>query len=197
MSRTSEKFYDRLSLLYPVIDLFLRSSKRKFFHKINAYPHGRLLEIGVGNGQHLKYYKTHDVTGIDTSKGMLSSARATGNDNIQLIHMNGEHLSFPNEVFDYVVMSHVIAVVQDPEKLLQEVCRVLKPNGKVFILNHFTPGNWLRYFDRASEKFARIFHFNSVFMISGLSTIQNFRLLSESNAGMHSYFKILIYEKNV
>ena len=193
----SAKFYDRLSFLYPVIDLFLRSSKRKFFQKINSYPPGSLLEVGVGNGKHLKYYTTHDVTGIDTSQGMLSRARTAAGINIRLLQMNGEELSFPDEVFDYVVMSHVIAVVQDPEKLLEEVFRVLKPEGKVFILNHFTPDNWLGHVDRASEKLARLLHFRSIFTISGLNAIRKFKLLSECTAGMFSYFKILIYEKKI
>ncbi len=53
---SSEKFYDRLTFLYPAIDLFLRPQKQKFFRYINTFPHGRLLEIGVGNGSHFKYY---------------------------------------------------------------------------------------------------------------------------------------------
>ena len=197
MNTTSEKFYDQLAWLYPVIDLFLKSQKRKLFNVINACPHGQLLEIGVGNGRHFKYYNTHEITGIDTSRSMLSQAHEEVKENIRVFHMNGEELLFPNEVFDYVVMSHVIAVVENPEKLLREVHRVLKPKGKVFILNHFTPDNWLNHVDRALEKVARLFYFRSVFMISDLCTIQKFKLLHEHDAGLFSYFKILIYEKDV
>ena len=57
------------------------------------------------------------------------------------MQMDGENLQFPDCYFDYVVLSHVITVVDDPEKLLEETYRVLKPNGKIFILNHFTPKN--------------------------------------------------------
>jgi phosphatidylethanolamine/phosphatidyl-N-methylethanolamine N-methyltransferase len=197
MNKSSEKFYDRLSLLYPLIDLFLRPQKRKFFSTINGYPHGRLLEIGVGNGSHLKYYAHHEITGIDTSKSMLASARKHQKDNTQLLQMNGEALRFPNEAFDYVILSHVIAVVEDPEKVMDEVYRVLKPNGRVFILNHFTPEHWLRYLDIAFEKISRLLHFKSVFHITSVQKIKKFTLLSEFNAGLFSYFKILIYEKNV
>jgi phosphatidylethanolamine/phosphatidyl-N-methylethanolamine N-methyltransferase len=193
----SSKFYDRISFFYPVIDVFLKSGKEKLFCNINTYPHGRLLEIGAGNGKHFKYYERHDVIGIDTSQKMLSSAREESKDNIHVIRMDGESLSFANEVFDYVVMSHVISVVDNPEKLLEEVHRVLKPTGKVFILNHFTPDNWLRYVDRSVQRIASLFHFKSVFTISGLSAIHKFKLFHEVNAAWWSYFKILIYEKNV
>jgi phosphatidylethanolamine/phosphatidyl-N-methylethanolamine N-methyltransferase len=197
MANNSEKFYDRLTFLYPIIDLFLKPQKHKFFGRINGCPYGRLLEIGVGNGAHFKYYNTHEITGVDTSKSMLARARKHLKDNIQLFHMNGETLLFPDEVFDYVILSHVIAVVDDPEKLLEEVYRVLKPNGKVFILNHFTPNNWLKYLDKIFESISRLFYFKSVFHISSVRKIEQFKLLTEFNAGLFSYFKILIYEKNL
>jgi phosphatidylethanolamine/phosphatidyl-N-methylethanolamine N-methyltransferase len=197
MNKASDKFYDRLSFLYPVVDIFMKPQKRKFFGMINNYPHGQLLEIGVGNGEHLKYYSTHNITGVDTSESMLARARRHQKENIQLIKMNGEALSFPNEMFDYVILSHVIAVVEDPEKVLEEAHRVLKPGGKVFILNHFTPDNWLKYVDKSLSRITKLLYFKSVFHISSLSKIEKFKLLSAFDAGMFSYFKILIYEKNV
>jgi phosphatidylethanolamine/phosphatidyl-N-methylethanolamine N-methyltransferase len=197
MNKTSEKFYDRLTFFYPLIDLFLKPQKRKFFATINSYPHGRLLEIGIGNGSHLTYYTNHEITGVDTSKSMLARARKHQKNSVRLFHMNAEALRFPDEMFDYVILSHVIAVVEDPEKVLEEVYRVLKPNGRVFILNHFTPNNCLRHLDISFEKISRFLHFKSVFHITGIGKITSFTLLGEFNAGLFSYFKILIYEKNI
>lgn len=197
IAASSEKFYNRLTFLYPVIDLFLRSQKRKLFRQINNLDYGRLLEVGVGNGTHFKYYNTHKITCIDTSTGMLTRARKHLKKNIELVHMNGEHLLFPNEDFDYVVLSHVIAVVDDPDKLFEEVYRVLKPNGKIFILNHFTPNNWLMYVDQIFEKISKIFFFKSVFDISSVRSIEKFNLVTDINAGLFSYFRILVYEKKV
>lgn len=196
MYTASEKFYDKLTFLYPIVDVFLKPQKFKFFSKINGYPRGRLLEIGVGNGTHFKYYNTHNVVGIETSRSMLSRARKNSKHNIQLFHMNGEDLLFPNEAFDYVILSHVIAVVDNPEELFNEVYRVLKPNGKVFILNHFTPDNGLQYLDKAFETFSKLLHFKSVFHLSRLCKPEKFRLLNQFNAGLFSYFKILVYEKS-
>lgn len=195
MSENSEKFYDRFTLLYPIVELFLKPQKQKFFHQINRRAPGRLLEIGIGNGSNLKYYHAHKITGVDTSRSMLNQARKHITNDIQLLHMNGQTLSFPDDSFDYVVLSHVIAVVDDPDRLLTEVYRVLKPNGSVFILNHFTPDNALRYVDQLFGSISRMFHFRSVFRQSCLK-LEKFTLLHESNAGLFSYFKILIYEKN-
>lgn len=197
MTKGSAKFYDRFTFFYPLVDLFLKPQKRRFFGRINALPYGQALEIGVGNGAHFKYYRNHHITGIDTSQYMLLRARKHVTDHIRLIQMDGESLLFANESFDYVILSHVVAVVADPEKLFTEAHRVLKPGGKVFILNHFTPNNWLQYIDRAVERISPLFHFKSVFRKSSLNNANRFRLLSEFDAGLFSYFKILVYEKNV
>lgn len=191
----SESFYNSFSFLYPVIDAFLKPQKKRLLREINALPFGHLLEIGVGNGSHLQLYQTHQITGIDTSRKMLEAARKNQPENILLLHMNGEQLLFPAQTFDYVVLSHVIAVVNSPEALLEEIHRVLKPNGQIFILNHFTPSNWLRHMDYAFQHISALLHFRSVFHINSLSAMRKFTLLKEIDFGQLSYFKLLIYAK--
>jgi len=195
VSSQTDKFYNRFSVLYPLVDIFLKPQKTRLFREINNLPSGRLLEIGVGNGEHLELYKRHYVTGIDTSSKMLELAARQAGQHIQLLNMSGEQLLFPAQAFDYVVLSHVIAVVGNPEKLLEEIHRVLKPGGKILILNHFTPDNWLKLIDRSFQKVSQKFHFRSVFYIHSLSAIQKFSLLKEIRFGRLSYFKLLIYGK--
>ncbi len=127
---------------------------------------------------------------------MLNAAREHAAGNINLLQMDGEKLLFRDESFDYVVLSHVIAVVKDPDRLIGEVLRVLKPGGKVFILNHFTPDNLLGTADRMFSRVSRLLHFRSSFGMSSLD-MQRFQLLSEINADPLSYFKILTYEKKL
>ena len=194
---SSVKFYDRLYFLYPLVDLFLKPHKKKFFDRINSYPHGRLLEIGVGNGESLKYYTKHAITGIDTSRAMLNNAMRYRKANIHLLQMNGESLVFRNNTFDYVALSHVISVVDDPQRVMEEIYRVLKPGGKVFILNHFTPLNGLRHMDKIFSLISPILRFKSLFHTTSLGKMEKFKLLFESPDGPVTYFKILIYEKTV
>lgn len=196
MSSNTDKFYNRFSIFYPIIEIFLKPQKRKLFQEINNLPFGRLLEIGIGNGTHLPFYNTHKVTGIDTSINMLEIARKKRIEDVEIIQMNGENLLFKDQTFDYIVLSHVITVVNNPEKLLEEIFRVLKPNGKVFILNHFTPNNWLRHIDNSFQTFSKIFHFKSVFHVNSLITINKFKLIKEISFSKLSYFKLLIYSKS-
>lgn len=195
MSKQTDNFYNKFSILYPLVDIFFKPQKRKLFEEINNLPFGQLLEIGVGNGRHFQFYKTHKVIGIDTSAKMLEFAAKQKKENIHLELMNAETLLFQDETFDYIILSHVIAVVNNPEKLLEESYRVLKPNGKIFILNHFTPNNWLRYIDYSFQFFSKKLHFKSVFFIDSLQAIKKLKLLNEICFGRFSYFKLLIYGK--
>ncbi|MFD0748843.1 class I SAM-dependent methyltransferase [Mucilaginibacter calamicampi] len=195
MSKQTDSFYNKFSFFYPLVDVFLKSQKKVLFAHINSLPDGHLLEIGVGNGSHFGLYKKHRVIGIDTSAAMLNAARKHCNERIQLLEMNGESLLFEDEKFDYVVLSHVIAVVDHPEQLLNQVWRVLKPHGQLFILNHFTPPNWLGYIDGAFQQVSKMLHFRSVFHIHQIAAIKNFTLLKHLNFGAASYFKLLIYQK--
>lgn len=195
MNKQTDSFYNKFSLLYPLVDVFLKPQKKVLFNEINTLPEGSLLEIGVGNGAHFQLYKKHKIIGIDTSAAMLEIARKKSCGDIKVFKMDGKALLFDNEEFDYVVLSHVIAVVDNPEQLLEEVLRVLKPQGQVFILNHFTPNNWLRHIDHVFEIISKILRFRSVFYIHEIATIKKFNLLKEVHFGLASYFKLLIYQK--
>ncbi len=195
MSKQTDHFYNKFSFLYPLVDVFLKPQKKVLFNEINLLPEGNLLEIGVGNGAHFPLYKKHKVIGIDTSAAMLELAEKRSRENIKVFKMDGKAISFADDEFDYVVLSHVIAVVDNPEQLFEEVLRVLKPQGQVFILNHFTPNNWLRQIDRAFEVVSKMLLFRSFFYIHQIAAINKFILLKEVHFGLASYFKLLIYQK--
>jgi phosphatidylethanolamine/phosphatidyl-N-methylethanolamine N-methyltransferase len=195
MGKQTDSFYNKFSFLYPLVDVFLKPQKKVLFNEINLLPEGNLLEIGVGNGAQLQLYKKHQITGIDTSEAMLKIARKKTGENFRIFLMDGTALLFAAEEFDYVVLSHVIAVVDNPDQLMEEVLRVLKPQGRVFILNHFTPNNWLSHIDRGFGIISKLFHFRSFFCIDEIATIKKFTLLKEFNFGLSSYFKLIIYQK--
>lgn len=195
MNTNTQSFYNNFSFFYPLVDIFLSPQKKVLLSKINQLPPGQLLEIGVGNGSYLPSYKMHRVTGIDVSIKMLKIAAKKKGTNTTLLQMNGETLLFENETFDYVVLSHVLAVVDDREKVLNEAYRVLKPNGRVFILNHFTPGNLLKYIDHMLSVFAKLFKFRSVFYVNDLVSLEKYKVISDISFGRTSYFKLLILEK--
>jgi phosphatidylethanolamine/phosphatidyl-N-methylethanolamine N-methyltransferase len=104
---------------------------------------GRVLEIGVGTGLTLPFYRRdHDVTGIDISPEMLERARERVEKHnlshvtdLQVQDINA--LTFPDQSFDIIVAAYVMSVVPDIDQALREVERVTKPGGTVVFVNHF------------------------------------------------------------
>lgn len=104
---------------------------------------GSVLEVGVGTGLALRHYDRRvSVTGIDYSAEMLDKARAKVNAeglrHVAALHrMDARTLAFPDGSFDHVAAMHVISVVPDPERVMSEMARVVRPGGSVVIVNHF------------------------------------------------------------
>ena len=86
------------------------------------------LEVGVGTGRFAKPLGIQ--YGIDPSLQMLKIAKSLG---IKVVKAVGEHIPFKNKTFDYCLMVTTICFLEDPQKALKEIYRVLKENGKVLI----------------------------------------------------------------
>lgn len=115
---------------------------------------GTVLEVGIGTGLALDYYGPHvRVMGIDLSSEMLWEAemKATRKAlaNVVGLHqMDARELSFPDASFDHVAAMHIMSVVPEPERVLDEMARVVRPGGSVMIGNHFA--------GRASERWGHV-----------------------------------------
>ncbi len=190
---SSSRFYNTFSFVYPLIDRFLGGHKELLAHKANALPGERLLEIGIGNGSGLQYYKGKSITGIDTSDRMLEAAR-TKNPHCTFLVMDGEAMAFDDASFDIVVMSHVLAVVPHPEKLIAEAERVLVPGGHLLVLNHFTPKGPLGWLDRSFSPLSGLLHFRSAFYPEQLD-FSAFYVQEIIKCGKLGYFKLVILRK--
>lgn len=100
---------------------------------------GEVLEIGSGTGINFPLYENCHVTALEPNLHMIvksESRKAQANVPITIVEGIGEVLPFNNEQFDTVVITLVLCSVQNPEQTLSEVKRVLKPDGKILILEH-------------------------------------------------------------
>jgi ubiquinone/menaquinone biosynthesis C-methylase UbiE len=112
---------------------------------------GRVLEIGFGNGLNFRYYPPEaHVIGIEPDWEMLrrSIPRAhAARAKIDLISGDGQALPFRDATFDAAVACLVLCTIPDAAAAMAEVARVLKPEGKLYFVEHVrAPGRVLATF---------------------------------------------------
>jgi len=100
---------------------------------------GRAVEIGCGTGYFTKALASvaDSVVATDFCDGMLAKARERLKDlrNVTIQKEDCLKTSFPDDTFDTVFMALVLNHVADPEAALKEAYRILKPGGRLIIVN--------------------------------------------------------------
>lgn len=152
-----QKYYDIFSYGY---DLFIklhahnyRNETRKFLvekAQLEDKIQPRVLDICCGTGSVILSFAEHipDILaiGYDFSLGMLHKAKEKDASN-KVIFISGDaaHLSFGDDYFDIVCCSHALYELKgsDRNSALLEMKRVVKPDGKVLIMEHEVPSNKL------------------------------------------------------
>lgn len=107
-----------------------------------AQASGSVLEIGAGDGANLPHYPsgTH-VTALEPNPHMIDYLKknmARLSLIIDTIIAPAEKIPFPDDHFDTVVSIHVLCSVNNPDQVLAEVKRVLRPGGRFLFLEHVT-----------------------------------------------------------
>jgi SAM-dependent methyltransferase len=97
---------------------------------------GRTLDLGCGTGRNLPLYGPGvRVVGVDPAWPVLGRARRRA-PGVPLVRARAEALPFRSGVFDTVVSGLVFCSVPDPARGLSEVRRVLRPGGRLRMLEH-------------------------------------------------------------
>ena len=105
-----------------------------------------ILDVGCGGGilSNSLGVAGHDVTGVDINSQHIKVAEASDvTQRVKYVNTDSYHLPFPEECFDVVTAMDVFCQISDPQKLLKEIARVLRPGGYIFF--HAFNQNLLTY----------------------------------------------------
>jgi len=123
----------------------IREVNRKFCELVSAKPGERLLEVGSGSGLLCRMLSRQlkpqgSIVGLDISPEMTIEARkyalAEGiGPEVAFNTGAAEALPYPDASFDGVIAARLLLHAADPEMVIREAKRVVKPGGRVMVMD--------------------------------------------------------------
>jgi phosphatidylethanolamine/phosphatidyl-N-methylethanolamine N-methyltransferase len=145
-TRATKNRYDRIAPVYDLVELVAEQRYHGWRKQAWEDVEGStILEIGVGTGKNMPYYPADaHVTAIDISDKMLARARRRAENvgrDVTLQQMDVQALEFGDNSFDCAIATFVFCSVPNPVLGLRELRRVVKPGGRVVLLEHVRARN--------------------------------------------------------
>jgi phosphatidylethanolamine/phosphatidyl-N-methylethanolamine N-methyltransferase len=181
----------------------LEPGRRQVIEAMGLRPGDRVLEVGVGTGLSLPLYPDDvRVTGIDISLEMLARGRARA-EHHSLRHvealrcMDAEAMEFEDDSFDAAVAMYVVSVVAHPVRLVDEMRRVCKPDGDLYIVNHFRHRNpIIGGMERFAEPLSRLMGFHPDFCLDAFVRSTGLEILEQRQVNLFGYWTLLRARNN-
>ena len=147
-------FYDRSARTYDqwlgLYERVMGTAERR--RQLLSRARGLTLEVGVGTGRNIAHYSADtDLFGVDISPAMLQIARKRATRLGRAIELrigDAQNLDFPDGSFDTVAAILFLSAVPDQHRAISEIRRVLRPGGRLLVLDHarstIAPVRWLQ-----------------------------------------------------
>lgn len=134
-NRFSAALYD------PFVWLGERLGMRERRRRLLAGARGRVLEIGAGTGLNVEHYPDDIETlvlaePVEAMAAKIDVSERRGSTPVSVVLARAEQLPFADDSFDTIVTTMVLCTVEDVERTLSELHRVLAPGGRLLFCEH-------------------------------------------------------------
>jgi len=192
-------YYDGLNKLIPY-----RKMIGDIVSELEVENNQLVLDAGCGTGNVcLQLADKASVLGIDSCIPMLDRAKeklkSYGNATLQYSDLS-QDLAFEDNHFDAAVLSNVLYALEQPEQVLQELHRVLKPDAKLVIVNPVSSPKNMEIFYEHRRLSKRAFHDYKILSELSLVRLINGIIVKKGAKGKYNFFehaKILDLLKSV
>ena len=113
---------------------------------VGPRPGQRILDVATGTGlvAFALAARGAEVVGLDQSEDMLAGARARqaragSPGQVSFVRGEAEQLPFPDDSFDALTFTYLLRYVDDPQATLAELARVLRPGGRIGMVEFGVP----------------------------------------------------------
>ena len=192
------------TLLAPLYDAAVKrataSMRKSSLQRLQMPDSQHILINGIGTGLDLPYLPVHHhYTGTDLTPAMLKYCQrrlAQYDLQMQLHTADVMQLPFSDNHFDIVQMNLILAVVPQPLLALQEAIRVLKPGGKIFIMDKFLkPGQSAPLRKALNRVIRHIATRTDVVFEDLLVECPQVKLTKDESALLNGWFRLIDLEK--
>jgi demethylmenaquinone methyltransferase / 2-methoxy-6-polyprenyl-1,4-benzoquinol methylase len=147
------EMFDKIAFRYDFLNRFLSGGidvywRKKAISELKEVNPLTILDVATGTADVAimccKYLTPERVTGIDISEGMLELgrkkiAKQMLNNRIELLQGDSETINFSSDSFDAITVAFGVRNFEDLRRGLKEMLRVLKPGGKLVVLEFSRP----------------------------------------------------------
>ena len=113
----------------------------KFILENITLPKPRICDLccGSGNMIELLHEKANEIVGVDASEEMIKICKEKfeKKSNVKLLHSSATELDLESKYFDYVIIRDGLHHLKDKVSVLKETLRILKPKGKLILVDRF------------------------------------------------------------
>ncbi|MEO6814981.1 MAG: bifunctional demethylmenaquinone methyltransferase/2-methoxy-6-polyprenyl-1,4-benzoquinol methylase UbiE [Ginsengibacter sp.] len=148
-----ENMFDKIAFRYDFLNRFLSAGidvgwRKKAIRELIPFQPKQILDVATGTGDFAidsyEILNPEKITGIDISDGMLAIGRkkilkAGLQNKIELLNGDSEAILFEDNSFDAVTVAFGVRNFELLEKGLSEIRRVLKPGGRLIVLECTKP----------------------------------------------------------
>jgi ubiquinone/menaquinone biosynthesis C-methylase UbiE len=155
-------FYDDF-ILPRLIDLAMRNKQLlPFRERVIGAAEGRVLEVGVGSGRNLPFYRSpaNEILALEPSPKLVAMARGAAHSAVpvKFLEASAENVPLDDGAIDTVVTTWTLCSIPQAATALAEMRRVLRPGGKLLFAEHgLAPSASVRWWqDRLTPAWRRI-----------------------------------------
>ena len=175
----SETSKGLINSLYHFVRKLTLADKRRLILSVTQMDNGKILDIGAGTGAFINHMESNGwlATGLEPDEAARQNAQ-------ELYKVNlltpDTFFQFPADSFDVITMWHVLEHVHDLHEYIEQLKKILKPNGRIFIaVPNYTSydASFYKGFWAAYDVPRHLYHFSPEAV---------FQLLNKHNLQLHA-----------